>query len=217
MGGLVAIVPFYLNLTHVLTIVCGFPNPSAPINTVTEYGITTFDEFRLTEYDIAWTHTVNNATIAVTGSKAVILSASIAWARDLETKQLTDMNTPQNWTKDDFMKWRRNEYSIWKNSIAAAAASGTAVTGATTAAGDDQNKLTDFNKTSKSEKDYEILKNDKYFFGWKKKFERKSQLHKYKRLLESMFDDTETHRLTLTIGSHDLELFDDQVNFLSII
>ena len=43
---LVAIVPFDLDLTHVLTIVCGFPNPSAPISAVTEYGITTFDEFR---------------------------------------------------------------------------------------------------------------------------------------------------------------------------
>ena len=87
---LVAIAPFDLDLTHLLTIVCGFLNPSAPINAVTEYGITTFDEFRSTEYDIAWTHTVNNATIAVTGSNAVILSASIAWARDLETKQHPD-------------------------------------------------------------------------------------------------------------------------------
>ena len=45
MASLVAIVPFDLDLTHVLTIVCGFPNPSAPISAVTEYGITAFDEF----------------------------------------------------------------------------------------------------------------------------------------------------------------------------
>ena len=71
------------------------------------------------------------------------------------------------------MKWRRNnEYSIWKNSIAAAAASGTAVTSATTTSADDRTKLNDFNKTTKSEKDYEVLKNEEYFYGWKKKFQR---------------------------------------------
>ena len=152
----------------------------------------------------------------------MILSTIIAYARDMETQQHAEKDSPLNWTHEQFNLWRRTEYSTWKQSGAAAAASGTPAsnstsTDTTTAGGDDRNKLMDFNKTSKSEKDYEILKNDEYFFGWKKKFERKSQLHKYKRLLESTFDDTETHRLTLTIGSHDLELFDDQVNFLSIV
>ena len=41
MAALQALPPFDLDLTHVLTIVCGFPNPSAPISAVTEYGITT--------------------------------------------------------------------------------------------------------------------------------------------------------------------------------
>ena len=82
------------------------------------------------------------------------------------------------------MKWRRNEYSIWKNSLAAAAASGIAVpntpaAGTKPTVGDDRTKLNDFNKTAKSEKDYEILKNEEYFYGWKKKFERKAQVHKY--------------------------------------
>ena len=106
MAALQTLAPFDLDLTHLLTIVCRFPGASAPINAVKEYGITTFDEFRLTEYDhiYVWTHTVNNATVAITGNNAVILSASIAWARDLETKQHTDMDTPQNWTKDEFMK-----------------------------------------------------------------------------------------------------------------
>ena len=152
----------------------------------------------------------------------MILSASIAWARDLETKQHADMNVPQNWTKDDFMKWRRKEYSIWKNSVVAAAASGTPTAATTTAGakpttGDDRIKLNDFNKTSKSEKDYEILNNEEYFYGWKKKFERKAQVHKYKRLLTTNYKDTQAHRLTLTKDSYDLELFDEQVNFMSII
>ena len=132
------------------------------------------------------------------------------------------MDTPQRWTKDDFMKWRRNEYSIWKNSLAATAASGNTVTNTTAAGtkpavGDDRTKLNDFNKTAKSEKDYEILKNEEYFYGWKKKFERKAQVHKYKRLLTTTYKDTESHRLTLAKDSYDLELFEEQVNFMSII
>ena len=140
----------------------------------------------------------------------------IAWARDLETKQQADMDTPQNWTKDDFMKWRRNEYSIWKNSLAAAAASGIAVPNTTAAGtkptvGNNRTKLNDFNKTAKSEKDYEILKNEEYFYGWKKKFEQKAQVHKYKRLLTTKYKDTDKHRLTLTKDSYDLELFEIDV------
>ena len=83
--------------------------------------------------------------------------------------------------------------------------------------GDDRTKLNDFNKTAKSEKDYEILKNEEYFYGWKKKFERKAQVHKYKRLLTTKYKDTDKHRLTLTKDSYDLELFEEQVNFMSII
>ena len=111
-----------------------------------------------------------------------------------------------------------------ENSLAAAAASGIAVTTTTTAGTrpttrDDQTKLNDFNKTAKCEKDYEILKNEEYlFYGWKKKFERKAQVHKYKRLLTTKYKDTDKHRLNLTKDSYDLELlFEEQVNFMSII
>merc|ERR1711966_196865 len=93
----------------------------------------------------------------------------------------------------------------------------TGTTGTTAGAGGDRTKLNDFNKTSKSEKDYEVLKNEEYFYGWKKKFERKAQVHKYKRLLDSEYDDSDTHRKTLKVGSHDLELFEEQTNFLSIV
>ena len=72
-------------------------------------------------------------------------------------------------------------------------------------------------KPPRVKKDYEVLKNEEYFYGWKKKFQRKAQVHKYKRLLESAYDDSDTHRKTLTVGSHDLELFDEQINFLSIV
>jgi hypothetical protein len=36
-------------------------------------------------------------------------------------------------------------------------------------------------------------------------------------MLNSSFDDTETHRLSLTKDSYDLKLFEEQVNFLSIV
>ena len=214
--------PFDLDLTHVLTIVCGFERSSNPVKAVKEFGITSFEDFRSTDYDQQWTYQDNtNSTLTITGNNAQILSAIIAYARDLETQGDQEKDTPQNWTKESFGLWRRNEWGKWRNSVATTAASGALTnnssTGAIATAGDGRIKLTDFNKTPKSEKDYEMLKNDEYFFGWKKKFERKAQLHKYKRILESTFNDTETHRLTLTIGSHDLELFDDQVNFLSIV
>ena len=49
------------------------------------------------------------------------------------------------------------------------------------------------------------------------KFKRKVQMHKYKRLFDSNYDDTKQHRLALTKDSYNLELFDEQVNFLSVI
>ena len=68
-----------------------------------------------------------------------------------------------------------NEYSTWRKPGAAAAASGTTPTvvatntstdaTTTSAAGDDCTELNDFNKTSKSKKDYEILKSEEYFYG----------------------------------------------------
>ena len=39
----------------------------------------------------------------------------------------------------------------------------------------------------------------------------------YKRLLESSYPNNQTHWLTLTQDSHDLELFEEQVNFLCIV
>ena len=39
----------------------------------------------------------------------------------------------------------------------------------------------------------------------------------YKRLLTTNYKDTQAHRLTLTKDSYDLELFEEQVNFLSIV
>ena len=53
-NALVALAPFDLELTHVLTIVCAFPNNSKPIQAVREFGITDFDNFRSIEYDHKW-------------------------------------------------------------------------------------------------------------------------------------------------------------------
>ena len=44
MAALHALPPFDLDLTHVLTIVCAFPNNSKPVQAVREFGIT--DRFR---------------------------------------------------------------------------------------------------------------------------------------------------------------------------
>ena len=219
--------PFDLDLTHVLTIVCGFGNNSNPVKAVKEFGITSFEDFRSTDYDHKWKYQdSSNSAATVVGNNAQILSAIIAYARDLETQNDQEKDSPQNWTKENFGLWRRNDYSKWRNSGAAAAASSPSstivpVTGpsavSTSSAGDDRTRLNDFNKTSKSEKDYELLKNEEYFYGWKPKFERKAQIHKYKRLLESTYPDTATYRSTLTVNSHDLELFEEQVNFLCII
>ena len=176
------------------------------------------------DYDHKWEYTVNNETQTVNGVNAINLSAAIAWSRDLEAKNNANKDLPQNWSKDEFMLWRRNEYNIWKKSGAAALASSvitnttaTTTTTGSTSSKDDRTRLNDFNKTSKAEKDYEVLKNEEYFYGWKQNFERKVQVHKYKRILQSNFDDTEKHRLSLTNDSYDLELFDEQVNFLSIV
>ena len=49
------------------------------------------------------------------------------------------------------------------------------------------------------------------------KFERKVQMHKYKRLLDSTYDDTKQHQLALSKDSYNPELFKEHVNFLSIV
>ena len=49
-----ALPPFDLDLTHVLTIVCGFNRNSNPVKAVKEFGITSFDDFRSSEYDHKW-------------------------------------------------------------------------------------------------------------------------------------------------------------------
>ena len=112
----------------------------------------------------------------------------------METQQHADKDLPQNWTHEQFNVWRRTEYSGWKKSGAAAAASGASAghsnsssTGPTTSAGDDRTKLNDFNKTSKSEKDYEILKNDKYSLDGKRNLKEK---HKYTSINDCLNQNT---------------------------
>jgi hypothetical protein len=191
---------------------------------VKEYGITTFDEFRSMDYDHKCEYTVNNATQTINGVNAVNLSAAIAWSRDLEAKNNANKDLPQNWSKDEFMLWRRYKYNTWMKSGATALASSvnpstttTTTTKDSTSSKDNSTRLNDFNKTLKVEKDYEVLKNEEYFYGWKAKFERKVQVHKYKQILNSTFDDTKKHQWSLTKDNYDLELFEEQVNFLSIV
>ena len=168
MSALTALVPFDLNLTHILTVTCQFQNNSTSIQAVQEYGITTFDEFRTMDYDHKWEYTVNNATQTINGLNAITLAAVIAWSRDLEAKNDANKELPQNWTNDDFMLWRRNEYIIWKKLGAAALVSSvtpnTTTTTGSTSTKDDRTRLNDFNKASKAEKDYEVLKNEEYFY-----------------------------------------------------
>ena len=45
MAALQALPPFDLDLTHVLTIVCGFERNSNPVKAVKEFGITSFEDF----------------------------------------------------------------------------------------------------------------------------------------------------------------------------
>ena len=60
----------------------------------------------------------------------------------------------------------------WQLVVATNTSTGTTTTSA--AGEDDHTKLNNFKKTYKSEKDYEVLKSEEYFQGWKKKFERKA-------------------------------------------
>lgn len=122
-------------------------------------------------------------------------------------------NMPLSNTNSKTENLKKNKTKDEKRTTPAAATMGTS----SKPSANDRKLFNDFNKTSKSEKDYEILKNEVYFYGWKSKFEKKVQVHKYKRLLDSKYDDTDTHRLHLTKDSYDLELFEEQVNFLSII
>ena len=124
-NALAALAPFDLELTHVLTIVCAFPNNSKPVQAVREFGITDFDNFRSIEYDHKWEYDNSGSQEIVTGNYGMILSTIIAYARDMETQQHADKDSPLNWTHEQFNLWRRTEYSTWKQSGAAAAASGT--------------------------------------------------------------------------------------------
>ena len=45
MAALLALPPLDLDLTHVLTIVCGFERNSNPVKAVKEFGITSFEDF----------------------------------------------------------------------------------------------------------------------------------------------------------------------------
>ena len=96
-NALAALAPFDLELTHVLTIVCAFPNNSKPIQAVREFGITDFDNFRSIEYDHKWEYDDNGPQV-VTGNYGMILSTIIAYARDMETQQHNNKDSSQNWT-----------------------------------------------------------------------------------------------------------------------
>jgi hypothetical protein len=93
--------PFDPGLTHIVTNVYNFQNPSTPIQSITEYGITTFDELRSMDYDHKWEYKINNAKEILTGIATETLSIVIAWARDLESKNHAD--------KDDSTKWKRED------------------------------------------------------------------------------------------------------------
>ena len=108
-NALVALAPFDLELTHVLTIVCAFPNNSKPIIAVREFGITDFDDFRSIEYDQKWEYDNSGSQEIVTGNYGMILSTIIAYARDMENQQHADKDTPLNWTHEQFNLWRRTE------------------------------------------------------------------------------------------------------------
>ena len=99
----VPVLPFDPGLTHILTTVCKFQSPSAPIQAVIEYGITTFDEFRSMDYDHKWEYKSNNAKDILTGVTADSLSTVIAWARDLETKNHAEKDNPSQWKREDLM------------------------------------------------------------------------------------------------------------------
>ena len=89
-------------LTHVLTIVCGFHRDSNPVKAIKAFGLTTFDDFRSSKYDHKWEYEENNTTLIVTGHNGIILSAIIAYARDLEVKQHNNKDSPLNWTHEEF-------------------------------------------------------------------------------------------------------------------
>ena len=108
MSTLTALHPFDLDLTHIVINVCNFQNPSTPIQAITEYGITTFDELRSMDYDHKWEYTINNAIEIITGIAAESLSTVIAWARDLESKNHADKDDPTKWKREDLLLWRRN-------------------------------------------------------------------------------------------------------------
>ena len=71
---------FDLDLTHVLTIVCGFERNSNPVKAVKEFGFYSFVDFRSSEYDHKWQFEESNTTLIVTGHNGIILSAIIAYA-----------------------------------------------------------------------------------------------------------------------------------------
>ena len=122
--------------------------------------------------------------------------------------------------------WHRNEYSTWRKSGAAAAAfvgtltvvatnTSTGTTTTSAAGDDDHTKLNNFKKTYKSEKDYKILRVKNTFKVGKRNLREKHS--RYKQPLVSPYPDTKTHWLILANKSHNLELFEEQVNFLCIV
>ena len=81
---------FDLDQTHILTVVCGFPNNRKPVQAGREFGIADFNNFRSIEYDHKWEYEDNSVKVIVTGNYGIILSTIIAYARDMETKQNAD-------------------------------------------------------------------------------------------------------------------------------
>ena len=102
MAALQQLPPFDNELAHVLTIVCGFPRDSNLVKAIKAFGLTTFDDFQSSKYDHKSEYEENNATLIVTGHNGIIMSAIIAFARDLEVKQHNDKDSPLNWTYEEF-------------------------------------------------------------------------------------------------------------------
>ena len=151
----------------------------------------------------------NNFVHTFTNEKLLVITNVIRYYNFLQGDgQATLAEDPVNWAKADFRIWRQNPPVI---TTTGAATVTTAAAAAAVLQKEQDDSLLSWRRSSKNEKDYPVLNNDRKFIKWKAKFERKICSDEMYRMIDLTWFTT-----PLDVGS-DTKLYKRQKNFLTTI
>ena len=203
------------DLVYLLTTVCDLNNTRNAYKAVVHAGIDTVDYFLAHGYKTPFLYDNNGTKKAIHSSHQTKLSQLIAYAIDLETKKDANARNFTSYSKDEFNKWRRQDFPTWVSTQKAKAASASANPFATNSK--EKFELKSFVKMQKNIADYPVIKNEDAWYTFKTDFERVSKTHEFHRLLTSTHETKADFLASLVANSLDAELFEKQCNHLNMV